>query len=98
MATALQQLERIAQRAGWRLRWKSERHPARPRFTWTELDIFAGRKLLTAASGPFWLMHAARGEADNGAAAARERIATKVLNLLPDQDAGASRPQKPRGV
>jgi len=70
MGPAEQKLEALARARRWRLRWKSGPLRFAPSLVSTELDIFAGRNLLTA-DRPLFLIHGRDVDA-------REKIAGMV--------------------
>lgn len=69
-----ERLDRYAARVGWRLCWRSERMAGLPTLTLTQLEIFAGERMVTA-DGPVWSV-------TGGDAAPREGIAQQVANVI----------------
>lgn len=77
MSTALEQLERIAKRVGWVLKWTTEPDVHRPAVVYRTLDIVhRGRFVLL--DGPRWVMTPA-----TQIEAASEKIADVILRALP---------------
>lgn len=75
--TALEQLERVAKRVGWRLNWETKPDVDRPRLVYRSLDIIQkGRAVLL--DGPRWALVPA-AQVDR----ASERIASTILAALP---------------
>lgn len=77
---ALDTLERIAAKVGWRLDWRQTSLPAHPTLAMTGLEIYDGRRHVNAGQ-PIWTMH---GRDDDGA---RECIADRVVSSLPRRGA-----------
>lgn len=77
-----QRLDKIAERMGWRLRWKAKPLPYTPALTMTELDIFAGKRLVTR-DGPIWVSTIGKGNP-------REIIARRVIEYLRQSRARAA--------
>lgn len=85
---ALDNLERVAARVRWQLRWKTTVDITHPRFDVVELDIFDGKRMVTRA-GPI-VVAIADVDRERGQQRARETIAGVVLGQLPE-GFGASR-------
>ena len=76
-------LATIADRMGWRLRWKARSLPYTPRLMLTELDIFSGKQLLTR-DGSVWVITGGKGEP-------REDISRKVIEYLRRERGGVAK-------
>jgi hypothetical protein len=82
MITALEELERIAKRVGWRLIWKTEPDVHRPTLVYRSLDIVC-RGAPVLIDGPRWVHCPETQEAN-----ASERIAAVILQALPKRSGG----------
>jgi hypothetical protein len=81
--TALEQLERLAARVGWKLHWGTDADVNRPTHGWRVLDIYyKGQAVLL--DGPFWV-YGQLLQMDR----ASEIAAAAILSALPRRGARA---------
>lgn len=83
--TALERLERIAARVGWKLVWNSEPCVHRPALIYRTLDVISKKRRPVLLSGPLWNLAPIAQEA-----ASSERLAAVLLDALPKPGGAAT--------